>query len=352
MRKIVVLGALPPPLHGSSIITKEICTILKNGFIVNKVNSSLSNKNKDIGRLQISKFVSMLKLWFKCLMLLDHTMIYWCPAPNGLAFLKDFFLFTLLRLFTKSKVIIHIHARGFESDPALVLWFKSRLLSDSKVFCVSQDMKNTLENHFNSNYYCVWNPVLLKPHLKETSRDIDLLFVSNMFRQKGPFDFIEIVTRVKEKHPNILCAMVGAEADIPLTEIENSIIDSRLEENMKFIGPVSHSELPEIYSRAKMLIFPSVYEKESFGLVVAEAMTYGTPPIIYNHWGVRNLIKDGVNGYVCEPKDYDSIVSRVIHLLVREDKWISMSEQSVLSANERFSLKNYKETILNLVNAT
>jgi glycosyltransferase involved in cell wall biosynthesis len=352
MRNITVLGAFPPPYHGSSIITKAIVEILKSEFVVNQVNSSLSKKNKDIGRLQVSKFVHMLNLCFRCLLNRNHTTIYWCPAPNGIAFLKDSLLFILLKLFSKSKVIIHIHARGFEIDSALVLWFKSRLLRDSKVFCVSQDMKNTLVDSFRSNYYCVWNPVLLKPNLKQVSRDLDLLFVGNMFKQKGPLEFIEVVRIVKEQYPGITAAMVGAEGDISFAEIEKNIIESHLEDNINFIGPMDHSELSEMYIRSKILIFPSVYEKESFGLVVAEAMTFGTPSIIYNQWGVRNLIDNGINGYICEANDSGAMASRVKRLLGTEDEWTLMSRQSKLIAHERFSLKNYEDTILQLINAS
>lgn len=349
MRRVVVLGAFPPPLHGSSIITEEIYNFLKNVYLVSKVNSSLSTSNKDIGRVKFLKFARIIKLCFRCLLNRDQNIIYWCPAPNGPAFLKDYILFTLLKLFSKSKVIVHIHARGFEIDSSFALLLKARVLRDSKVFCVSEDMKNTLIPHFSSNFHCVWNPVLLKPNLNEVSRDVDLLFVSNMFKEKGPLEFIEVVRIVKEQYPGIKAAMVGAEADISYVHIKNIISQYHLDDNIKIMGPMKHSELSEIYAKSRLFIFPSVYKKESFGLVVAEAMSFGTPSIIYNKWGVRNLIVDGENGYKCKVHDKEAIALHAIRLLGASDEWARMSNRSKSIARERFSLKNYIKAILSLI---
>jgi glycosyltransferase involved in cell wall biosynthesis len=51
----------------------------------------------------------------------------------------------------------------------------------------------------------------------------------------------------------------------------------RLQEAVRFIGPVPLAELPQLYSSASAFLFPSLYE--GFGLPPLEAMACGTPVV-------------------------------------------------------------------------
>lgn len=54
--------------------------------------------------------------------------------------------------------------------------------------------------------------------------------------------------------------------------------------------------------RAKALLFPIKWE-EPFGMILLEAMATGTPVIAYGRGSVPEIIKDGVTGFVVDPKD-------------------------------------------------
>ena len=56
------------------------------------------------------------------------------------------------------------------------------------------------------------------------------------------------------------------------------------------------NDLPEYYRGADMCLLPSRFD--TFGLVVLEAMAAGIPVIITDRVGARDLVSDGVNGFV------------------------------------------------------
>ncbi len=62
--------------------------------------------------------------------------------------------------------------------------------------------------------------------------------------------------------------------------------------------------LPDVapaHSAADVLLHPTIYD--AFGLVVAEAMAYGVPPIVSNAAGIAELIEHRVSGWIVPPND-------------------------------------------------
>ena len=55
---------------------------------------------------------------------------------------------------------------------------------------------------------------------------------------------------------------------------------------------------------------PSRYE--SFGITILEAMLLGRPVVSTNTLGAQELIRDGVDGTLCDPEDLSSAIERFI----------------------------------------
>lgn len=69
---------------------------------------------------------------------------------------------------------------------------------------------------------------------------------------------------------------------------------------ISYEGMVSPFNLPLLYRKAKAFIFPLQWE-EPFGLVMIEAMACGTPVIAFDRGSVKEVVKDGVTGFVVPP---------------------------------------------------
>lgn len=85
-------------------------------------------------------------------------------------------------------------------------------------------------------------------------------------------------------------------------------IAPHLDDQIKWIGtisaeqPLSKSETVKLMQKAKAFLMTINWE-EPFGLVMAEAMSCGTPVIGFNRGAVKEVIVDGKTGFVVDPND-------------------------------------------------
>src|SRR3989339_7099 len=67
--------------------------------------------------------------------------------------------------------------------------------------------------------------------------------------------------------------------------------------NIIYVGEADLRTRIKIYQKAAALLFPIQWD-ETFGLVMAEAMACGTPVIAFDRAAVREIVKDGVSGFI------------------------------------------------------
>ncbi|KAB2963780.1 MAG: glycosyltransferase family 4 protein [Thermoanaerobaculia bacterium] len=74
-------------------------------------------------------------------------------------------------------------------------------------------------------------------------------------------------------------------------------------------GRVAHEQLPEVYSAADVLVLPS--RLDGFGMVVSEALACGTPVLVSDRVGAKDLVQEGVNGWVVPAEDAGKLAERL-----------------------------------------
>lgn len=111
--------------------------------------------------------------------------------------------------------------------------------------------------------------------------------------------------------------IVGNVEDI---EFYNREIKPHLNEKITWYGPIEQEqalkreEIITLMQGAKAFLMTINWE-EPFGLVMAEAMSCGTPVIAFNRGSVPEVIKDGVSGFIVPPQQgLDGLVQAVKHL--------------------------------------
>lgn len=78
-------------------------------------------------------------------------------------------------------------------------------------------------------------------------------------------------------------------------------------------GFAQYDELPKYYALAECLILPS--QKDTWGLVVNEAMASGLPVIVSRRCGcAQDLVRDRENGYLIDPFDVEDIAAKMLHM--------------------------------------
>lgn len=146
----------------------------------------------------------------------------------------------------------------------------------------------------------------------------NILFVSRLVWEKNLSDLIKVYKAFElDGHPyNFIIAGSGhAEKEV-----------RKAMPKAYFTGNLSHEELNKLYASADLLFFPSI--SETFGNVVLEGLSSGTPAIVANKGGTRDMIQNGYNGYICEHQNIDDYKNKINMLLKSEDKLKEMSSNA------------------------
>lgn len=104
---------------------------------------------------------------------------------------------------------------------------------------------------------------------------------------------------------------------------------------VKFLGMVPEKDLPGLYARARLVVFPA--PNEPFGIVPLEAMASGTPVIAPRSGGVQETVIDGKTGLLVKPNDVSELCAKIIFVLSRPEYLAKMSKQARQHVEKNFS---------------
>jgi len=95
-------------------------------------------------------------------------------------------------------------------------------------------------------------------------------------------------------------------------QLRRWIEDRGLSDRVAMPGEIPNEEIDEYYALADVSVLPSL--KEAISISALESMANGTPVIGTAVGGLPELIKDGANGLIVEPKDPEAIASAITSL--------------------------------------
>jgi phosphatidylinositol alpha-mannosyltransferase len=84
--------------------------------------------------------------------------------------------------------------------------------------------------------------------------------------------------------------------------------------NVDFVGHVPFAELPRYYASCDVFCAPSV-ARESFGIVLLEAMAAGKPVVAGDNPGYASVLTHGREGLLARPKDEQALALALVRLL-------------------------------------
>lgn len=200
---------------------------------------------------------------------------------------------------------------------------------DGKI-AVSKTARDSICKYFPGNYRIIPNgvdPNRFKDSAGEKN-PFELLFVGRIEPRKGLQFLIDALPEIKQEFPQVKLTVVGSgykkmKLNIP-PKIKNSI---------RFLGFVSPSNLPEIFSRASVFVSPAI-SGESFGIVLLEAMASGTPVIASDIPGYRCVVRDKKNGLFVAPRNHHDIADKITKLLRDKNLRRELIEGGLSTAKE------------------
>jgi macrolide transport system ATP-binding/permease protein len=86
-----------------------------------------------------------------------------------------------------------------------------------------------------------------------------------------------------------------------------------LQGRVRFAGMVPHEQLASFYSRAVVVVVPSLHE--SYGRVIVEAMAFGRAVVATDTDGAKDLIEDGQTGFIVPIRDAEALADKISYVL-------------------------------------
>jgi len=222
----------------------------------------------------------------------------------------------------------------FKPNLACQLYRESRKrLIDNKPFFVIFPSESTKKLYLQGGFfknnrigvipYCLKNDSSLAPK-RNGSGTFNILYVGQLTRHKGVQVLINAFKNIKGDKFRL--NIVG-DGDYRNKLVEISKMDSRI----FFKGKISNEEVYKFYSMADVTIVPSLWP-EVLGIVILESLSMGAPVIGSDIGGIREVIKNGYNGFLFNAGSVENLRNILINIAGNPLFLDGMRENALISS--------------------
>ncbi|WP_299826440.1 glycosyltransferase family 4 protein [uncultured Pontibacter sp.] len=173
------------------------------------------------------------------------------------------------------------------------------------------------------------------------------LMVARVLYDKGVVEFVEASKLVQEKYPNVKCQLLGQVDEKSRSGIKNEKLQEWLATGViEYLGATDN--VAGVIAKADCVVLPSYREGTPRTLLEAAAMA--KPLIATNVPGCREVVQQGVNGYLCKLRSAPDLADKMQQMLDLSDKELeqmgSASRQlAVTRFDERIVIEKYLHAI-------
>ena len=207
---------------------------------------------------------------------------------------------------------------------------------------------------FNSGDMVITPTQVMKKYLKEkgVNKPIKVVpfgialdkFKALEVKKDETFTFLHVGRLNKEKNINLLIERFyefAKNKNVKLKiigdgpekkNIKQFIKEKKLENKVELSGWKKREELPLEYSSAHCFI--TLSDSETFGIVILEAMACGLPIIGANEAAIPELVEDGINGFLVDIQNRDSVLNKMNQLYENLNLQIEFSKNSKIIAKK------------------
>jgi len=158
--------------------------------------------------------------------------------------------------------------------------------------------KNEIEKFFpeiKNKIEVVYPAVPLVKIKSKRHKEINLLFISRYFYEKGGLHALETINQLTKKYENV--------SGIVVSEVPKEILNKYSKnKKIKFYELMPQKELFEnIFPTSDIFVYPGY--SDSFGFAYLEAMGFGIPIITVDGFARKEIIDEGKTGFVIERPD-------------------------------------------------
>ena len=209
------------------------------------------------------------------------------------------------------------HGRGY------MYWFGKRIVRrwfnklDARI-AVSEPARQFVSGSFPGDYHIVPNGIDVDFFAEETAPfdafndgKLNILFVGRMEKRKGLKYLLQAFSRLKWEYPNTRLIVVGP--GNPGKESYRIMAERNLQD-VVFVGRVTDEQKRRYFKTAHIFCAPNT-GKESFGIVLGEAMASGRPIVASDISGFASVMTNDKEGFLVPPKNDEMLYAGLKRLI-------------------------------------
>ncbi|OYT40916.1 MAG: hypothetical protein B6U86_03395 [Candidatus Altiarchaeales archaeon ex4484_43] len=226
----------------------------------------------------------------------------------------------IIQFLTKKPLIFTVHgvaleARG-EMDSGITSSLKS-FMENATLFKLRYDCEISVDSSIR-DYKNVNKKIEVIPNgvdvakfdevITEKTDKFKILYVGRLHPQKGLKYLIKAAEKVIEKNPGVEFHLIGSG---PLEqELRSEVRETGLSRYFRFRGKIFNNQLIKEYKSSRLFVLPSIYEGQP--LTLLEAWAAKLPVVATDVGGNKDFIREGVNGYLVEPRNPGKLAEAII----------------------------------------
>jgi phosphatidylinositol alpha-mannosyltransferase len=202
----------------------------------------------------------------------------------------------------------------------LAKWYLDRWFNklDGRI-AVSQTALKYVQGYFPAEYTIIPNGIDTnhfdnhsKPFEDFIDNKLNILFVGRFEKRKGFNYLLKAYDLVKKEVPG--CRLIAVGPGVRLRKNYEKQVKKEHLEDVVFTGYATYKDLPRYYTTADIVCFPAT-GRESFGIVLLEAMAAGKPIVATSIDGYAGVLADGVDGIAVPPRDVEKLAEAILKLI-------------------------------------
>lgn len=259
------------------------------------------------------------------------------------------------------KIYFTVHGWGFYNikEYGWAQWFlifleKLCAKFSTKIICVSEKVKEDglkREIAQESKFLVIKNGISFKvkeerekmrKRLNIKEDEVVVGMVGRLAYQKDPLLFLKVAIEVQKEFPQTKFILIGGG---PLyQDCQNFIKENNLN-NILLLGEKKPGETRELLLAFDIFVLTSKFE--GLPITIIEAMFAKLPIVASDVGGVRELVKNGENGFLIEPENIEDFKEKISYLIKNPSKRKEMGKENFNVAKENFNLekmiRNYSQ---------
>lgn len=356
--EIVVLGPSLKAVGGVANYYSNLNLTSENNIYYFEVNSNLKENT-------LKKTFRLVTNFFKFARIISSEkvkIVHVNPSLDFKSFWRDAIFIFIAKIFSK-KIIVFF--RGWEdhfevkiknsiflkkvfnqtyskADVYIVLGqvFKTKLqdigVKNDKTFFIETTLAD-------SNYLKEFN---LNNKLSTFDKEIKVLFISRIEKEKGIYIAIDAIKNYSDTHPHQKIKLNVAGLGKELINVKQYVQENKIQ-NIEFVGQIKGEAKGKLLNECHIMLFPT-YFGEGLPNSILEGMLYGMPILTRINAGIPDIVKNEVNGYITSSLESKDFLNYLNNLISNKDLYSQMAKTNHQIAIERFTTEKVKERLLNI----